>query len=48
VQGILPNRVYDLRDVALNALSGALVVAVLAARRMLRERAARVAAIPSA
>ena len=40
VQGILPNRVYDLRDVVLNALSGALVVVVLAARRWLRERSA--------
>jgi hypothetical protein len=36
VQGVLPNRVYDLRDVALNAASGALVVGVLAARRRLR------------
>jgi hypothetical protein len=36
VQGLLPNRVYDLRDVALNALSGALVVGVLWARRGLR------------
>lgn len=48
VQGILPNRVYDLRDVVLNALSGALVVAVLSARRWLRERAARDAAIAAA
>jgi len=40
VQGILPNRVYDLRDVVLNALSGALVVIVLATRRWLRERSA--------
>jgi VanZ family protein len=40
VQGILPNRVYDLRDVVLNALSGALVVVVLATRSALRRRAA--------
>ena len=47
VQGILPNRVYDLRDVVLNALSGALVVAVLAGRRGLRERS-RHRALPAA
>jgi hypothetical protein len=37
VQGILPNRRYDLRDVATNAEAAALLVAVLAARRRLRE-----------
>ena len=30
VQGVLPNRVYDLRDVLLNAIAGALVVTVAA------------------
>ena len=41
LQGILPNRVYDLRDVALNAEAAAALVLVVAARRWLRGRAAR-------
>jgi hypothetical protein len=44
VQAVLPNRVYDLRDVLTNAEAAALLVLVLAARRRLRhEAAARVA-----
>jgi len=42
VQGILPNRVYDLRDVVTNTQAAALLVVVLAARRGLR------AAVPAA
>lgn len=41
VQGILPNRHYDLRDVATNAEAAALLVLVLAARYRLREERAR-------
>ena len=33
LQGVLPNRVYDLRDVRLNALAGALALAALAFAR---------------
>lgn len=36
VQAVLPNRYYDLRDVATNAEAAALLVLVLAARRRLR------------
>ena len=36
VQALLPNRHYDLRDVATNAEAAALLVLVLAARRKLR------------
>jgi hypothetical protein len=36
VQGLLPNRVYDLRDVLTNAEAAALLVVVLAARHALR------------
>lgn len=36
VQAVLPNRHYDLRDVATNAEAAALLVLVLAARRKLR------------
>ncbi|HEV8241174.1 MAG TPA: hypothetical protein VGS57_17550 [Thermoanaerobaculia bacterium] len=38
VQALLPNRYYDLRDVATNAEAAALLVAVLAARRKLRAK----------
>jgi hypothetical protein len=41
VQGILPNRVYDLRDVALNTEAAALFVVVVAARQRLRAERAR-------
>ena len=41
VQGILPNRVYDLRDVATNAKAAALFVLVVAARQRLRAERAR-------
>jgi hypothetical protein len=41
VQGALPNRVYDLRDVLTNAEAAALLVMVLASRRWLRDRRAR-------
>ncbi|HXT20369.1 MAG TPA: hypothetical protein VN923_06440 [Thermoanaerobaculia bacterium] len=41
VQGLLPNRVYDLRDVATNAEAAALCVLVVAARDRLRSHAAR-------
>jgi hypothetical protein len=45
VQAVLPNRVYDLRDVLTNAEAAALLVLVLAGRRRLRsEAAARAAA----
>jgi hypothetical protein len=40
VQAVLPNRYYDLRDVATNAEAAALLVLVLAARRKLRGSAA--------
>jgi len=40
VQALLPNRVYDLRDVATNAEAAALLVVVLATRRKLRATAA--------
>lgn len=36
IQGILPNRHYDLRDVGLNALAGAMAVAALAGLRRAR------------
>lgn len=41
VQGILPNRHYDLRDVATNAEAAALFVLVVAARHRLRAERAR-------
>jgi hypothetical protein len=40
VQGILPNRHYDLRDVGFNALAGALALASTAALRRARSRGA--------
>ena len=40
VQAALPNRTYDLRDVATNAEAAALLVVVLATRRKLRAEAA--------
>jgi hypothetical protein len=47
VQAILPNRVYDLRDVLTNAEAAALLVLVLAWRRRLRsDAAARLVAAP--
>ena len=39
VQAVLPNRYYDLRDVATNAEAAALLVFILAARHALRDRA---------
>lgn len=46
IQGILPSRVGDPRDVAFNAFAGALALAALAARRAARtrDRAGRAAA----
>jgi hypothetical protein len=41
VQAVLPNRVYDLRDVATNAEAAALCVLVVAARARVRAEAAR-------
>ena len=38
VQGLLPNRHYDLRDVATNAIAGALLLALLEGRARLRAR----------
>ena len=37
IQALMPNRVYDLRDVGFNALAGALAAGTMAARRGLRE-----------
>jgi len=48
VQAVLPNRHYDLRDVATNAEAAALLVLVLAARRKLRATAAQRASVPQA
>ena len=48
VQAMLPNRHYDLRDVATNAEAAALLVLVLAARRKLRATAAQRASVPQA
>jgi hypothetical protein len=39
LQGALPNRVYDLRDVGFNALAGAIVVWTLVVRERIRPRA---------
>lgn len=49
IQGIMPSRVGDPRDVAFNAFAGALALAALAARRAARsrDRASRAAASPS-
>lgn len=38
IQALLPERVYDLRDVGMNAAAGVLVVAALASRRWARDR----------
>jgi hypothetical protein len=43
VQAVLPNRVYDLRDVLTNAIAGALFLFVAEGRARLRARAAAVA-----
>ncbi len=39
LQGLLPSRYYDTRDVLLNALAGGLVIAALAGREWARRRA---------
>jgi VanZ family protein len=36
IQSLVPNRVYDLRDVGFNTLAGAMAVSTLAAREILR------------
>lgn len=41
IQGVLPNRVYDLRDVRLNALAGALALGALALARRMRSTEAK-------
>jgi len=38
IQHVLPERVYDLRDVGFNAAAGALAIAAIAGRRWARER----------
>lgn len=38
IQHLLPERVYDLRDVGFNAAAGALAIAAIACRRWARER----------
>jgi hypothetical protein len=48
VQALLPNRHYDLRDVATNAEAAALLVLVLAARRKLRAGASQHAPVVQA
>lgn len=40
IQHLLPERVYDLRDVAFNAAAGALAIAAIASRRWARSRGA--------
>lgn len=40
IQALLPNRVYDLRDVAFNAVSGLLVITAMAVRHRIRTRGA--------
>jgi hypothetical protein len=47
IQGLLPNRVYDLRDVGFNALAGALALASAAALEAARRRARRGDWIPA-
>ena len=47
IQGLLPNRVYDLRDVGFNALAGALALASAAALEAARQRARRGEWIPA-
>ena len=47
VQGLLPNRHYDLRDVATNAEAAALFVLVVAARHRLRAERARRQSTPA-
>lgn len=42
IQHLLPERVYDLRDVGFNAAAGALAIAAIACRRWARERPRRV------
>lgn len=41
IQGILPSRYYDLRDVGFNSFAAALAIAAMAARTWARARAAR-------
>ena len=43
IQGVLPNRTYDLRDVALNAFSAALAIAATIFLRRARVRDAEAA-----
>lgn len=47
IQAVLPNRVYDLRDVGFNALAGALALASAAALDAARQRARRGEWIPA-
>jgi len=47
IQGLLPNRIYDLRDVGFNALAGALALASAAALEAARQRARRDEWIPA-
>lgn len=47
IQAVLPNRVYDLRDVGFNALAGALALASAAALEAAREHARRGEWIPA-
>jgi len=47
IQALLPNRVYDLRDVGFNALAGALALASMAALEAARQRARRGEWIPA-
>lgn len=46
IQAVLPNRVYDLRDVGFNALAGALSLASASALEAARRRARRAEWIP--
>lgn len=48
IQGILPNRHYDLRDVGLNALAGAMAVGTLAGLRWARAAGTRASAAEEA
>lgn len=48
IQHLLPNRYYDLRDVAFNAAAGALAIAALSALRWARRGRPPAAAPPSA
>jgi len=47
IQYLLPNRYYDLRDVAFNAAAGGLAIAGTAAWRWARQRGARTTSSPS-